>query len=245
MQWVGPDGQADARMCRHARDPATDRGQHDPRRDRAVRRLHPDHPLALAQQAGHRRVLDDMDAPLRCTRRVGPGHPVVTSGRPLDVVRSAHDRVAATSRQVHLGDQLLELGGRDHEGLRPTAVFIRHRARSARIAISVWASQKMPLVWWGTPAQHHDSFRANYGSRRAIRFYQHSLEMYQHWIAETGAAILHQTKGIFWLAHTEMAMRAERARCLMNTACGAKDLHGHARRAQGAGPQVDLTGGGR
>ena len=33
---------------------------------------------------------------------------------------------------------------------------------------------------------------------------------------ETGAAILHQTKGILWLAHTEMAMRTERARCLMN-----------------------------
>ena len=32
------------------------------------------------------------------------------------------------------------------------------------------------------------------------------------------------TKGIFWLAHTEMAMRTERARALMNTACGAKTV---------------------
>ena len=31
--------------------------------------------------------------------------------------------------------------------LAPQAVFIRQRARSVRIAISVWATQKMPLVW--------------------------------------------------------------------------------------------------
>jgi hypothetical protein len=49
--------------------------------------------------------------------------------------------------------------------------------------------------------------------------------MYQALEAETGAAILHQTKGIFWVAHTEMAMRTERARCQMNTACG-KDRDG-------------------
>ena len=30
----------------------------------------------------------------------------------------------------------------------PFAVFMRQRARSVRIAISVWASQTMPLVWW-------------------------------------------------------------------------------------------------
>ena len=30
----------------------------------------------------------------------------------------------------------------------PQAVFIWQRARSVRIAISVWATQKMPLVWW-------------------------------------------------------------------------------------------------
>ena len=36
--------------------------------------------------------------------------------------------------------------------------------------------------------------------------------MYQALEDETGAAILHQTKGIVWLAHTEMAMRTERAR---------------------------------
>ena len=60
--------------------------------------------------------------------------------------------------------------------------------------------------------------------------------MYQALEEETGAAILHQTKGIVWLAHTEMAMRTERARCLMNTANGAQTVHAHPGRAQGADP---------
>ena len=73
----------------------------------------------------------------------------------------------------------------------------------------------------GNTGRNTTIIRANYGIPEAIRFYQHSLELYQHLEDETGAAILHQTKGIIWLAHTETAMRTERARCLMNTACGA------------------------
>src|SRR3990170_4400577 len=65
----------------------------------------------------------------------------------------------------------------------------------------------------GNTGRNTTIIRANYGIPEAIRFYQHSLEMYQALEAEVGAAILHQTKGIIWLAHTEMAMRTERARC--------------------------------
>ena len=76
----------------------------------------------------------------------------------------------------------------------------------------------------GNTGRNTTIIRANYGLPEAIRFYQHSLEMYQALEDEVGAAILHQAKGIFWLAHTEMALRTERARALMNTAAGAKTV---------------------
>ena len=85
-----------------------------------------------------------------------------------------------------------------------------------------------------TPGRNTTIIRANYGIPEAIRFYQHSLELYQGLEAETGAAILHQTKGILWLAHTEMAMRTERARCLHQHGLRRDDRDGHAGRGQGA-----------
>ncbi len=97
----------------------------------------------------------------------------------------------------------------------------------------------------GNTGRNTTIIRANYGIPEAVRLYQHSLEMYQALEAETGAQILHQTKGIFWLAHTEMAMRTERARCLVNSACGAKTVMVSPDELRELVPQVDLTGGGR
>jgi sarcosine oxidase subunit beta len=97
----------------------------------------------------------------------------------------------------------------------------------------------------GNTGRNTTIIRANYGLPEAIRFYQHSLEMYQALEEETGAAILHQTKGIVWLAHTEMAMRTERARCLMNTANGAQTVMRTPAELKELIPELDLTGGGR
>ena len=97
----------------------------------------------------------------------------------------------------------------------------------------------------GNTGRNTTIIRANYGIPEAIRFYQHSLELYQGLEAETGAAILHQTKGIIWLAHTEMAMRAERARCAMNEAVGAQTFMRTPAELKELIPQLDLTGGGR
>jgi len=47
------------------------------------------------------------------------------------------------------------------------------------------------------------------------------------------------------MAHTEMAMRTERARCLMNSACGAKTEMVTPSQIKVLVPQLDLTGGGR
>ena len=97
----------------------------------------------------------------------------------------------------------------------------------------------------GNTGRNTTIIRANYGIPEAIRFYQHSLERYQELEAETGAAILHQTKGIVWLAHTEMAMRTERARAAMNQACGAQTYMRTPAELKQLIPQLDLTGGGR
>jgi sarcosine oxidase subunit beta len=97
----------------------------------------------------------------------------------------------------------------------------------------------------GNTGRNTTIIRANYGIPESIRFYQHSLERYQALEEETGAAILHQTKGIIWLAHTEMAMRTERARAAMNQACGAQTFMRSPQELKEIVPELDLTGGGR
>ncbi|HET7703017.1 MAG TPA: FAD-dependent oxidoreductase, partial [Candidatus Limnocylindrales bacterium] len=97
----------------------------------------------------------------------------------------------------------------------------------------------------GNTGRNTTIIRANYGIPEAIRFYHHSLKLYESLEAETGAAIFHRRKGILWLAHTEMALRTERARCLMNQAVGAQTEMIGPREVRELVPQIDLTGGGR
>ena len=97
------------------------------------------------------------------------------------------------------------VGGGGH-GLS-TAYYLATRHGITNVAVL-----EADYIASGNTGRNTTIIRANYGIPEAIRFYQHSLEMYQALEDETGAEILHQTKGIFWVAHTEMAMRTERAR---------------------------------
>ena len=97
----------------------------------------------------------------------------------------------------------------------------------------------------GNTGRNTTIIRANYGIPEAIRFYQHSLELYQGLEDETGVDLHHRTKGIVWLAHTEMAMRTERARAAMNQACGAQTFMRTPEELKELVPELDLTGGGR
>ncbi len=130
------------------------------------------------------------------------------------------------------------VGGGGH-GLS-TAYYLATRHGITNVAVL-----EADYIASGNTGRNTTIIRANYGLPEAIRFYQHSLEMYQTLEDEVGAAILHQTKGIFWLAHTEMALRSERARCLMNTAVGAKTEMRTPAEIKELVPQIDLTGGGR
>ncbi len=97
----------------------------------------------------------------------------------------------------------------------------------------------------GNSGRNTTIIRANYGIAESVRFYQHSVEMYATLEQETSCSIMHATKGLLWLAHTEMGMRAERARTLMNQACGAETVMVSPEEAKRLCPQLDLSGGGR
>lgn len=116
---------------------------------------------------------------------------------------------------------------------------------AARHGITDVAVLEADYIASGNTGRNTTIIRANYGIPESIRFYQHSLELYQGLEAETGAAILHQTKGIIWLAHTEMALRTERARCAMNQACGAQTYMRSPAELKVLIPELDLTGAGR
>ncbi len=134
--------------------------------------------------------------------------------------------------------EVVIIGGGGH-GLS-TAYHLATRHGIANVAVI-----EADYIASGNTGRNTTIIRANYGLPEAIRFYQHSLERYQQLEEETGAAILHQTKGVIWLAHTEMAMRAERARCAMNEAVGAQTFMRTPAEIKALVPQLDLTGGGR
>ena len=97
----------------------------------------------------------------------------------------------------------------------------------------------------GNTGRNTTIIRANSGIPQAVRFYKHSLDMYAALEDETGANLLHQTRGILWCAHTEMTMRTERARAELNQALGVETVMVTPTEIKSLVPQIDLTGGGR
>jgi sarcosine oxidase, subunit beta len=130
------------------------------------------------------------------------------------------------------------IGGGGH-GLA-TAYYLATRHGITNVAVV-----EANYIGSGNSGRNTTIIRANYGIPEAIRFYQHSLDLYSSLEEETGCWIMHSTKGLLWLAHTETAMRAERARCMLNTACGADTVMVTPEEAKTICPQLDLSGGGR
>src|SRR5213596_3392866 len=87
------------------------------------------------------------------------------------------------------------VGGGGH-GLS-TAYYLATRHQLTNVAVL-----EADYIVSGNTGRNTTIIRANYGLPEAIRFYQHSLEMYRDLEQEIGAAILHQTRGIVWTAHT-------------------------------------------
>jgi sarcosine oxidase subunit beta len=130
------------------------------------------------------------------------------------------------------------IGGGGH-GLA-TAYYLATRHDITNVAVV-----ESNYIGSGNSGRNTTIIRANYGIPESVRFYQHSLELYSTLEEETGCWIMHATKGLLWLAHTETAMRAERARCMLNTACGTETVMVTPTEAKTICPQLDLSGGGR
>ncbi len=130
------------------------------------------------------------------------------------------------------------VGGGGH-GLA-TAYYLATRHGLTNVAVV-----EADYIASGNTGRNTTIIRANYAIPEAIRFYRHSQELYASLEAETGAAIFHRTKGHVWIAHTEMGMRTERGRCLMNQAMGVRTELLTPAEVRELVPQIDLTGGGR
>jgi sarcosine oxidase subunit beta len=130
------------------------------------------------------------------------------------------------------------VGGGGH-GLA-TAYYLATRHGITNVAVI-----EADYIGSGNSGRNTTIIRANYGIPESIRFYRHSQQLYSDLEDETGCWIMHSTKGIIWMAHTETAMRAERARALLNTACGAETVLVTPEEIKQLCPQVDITGGGR
>ena len=130
------------------------------------------------------------------------------------------------------------VGGGGH-GLA-TAYYLATRHGITNVAVV-----EADYIASGNTGRNTTIIRANYAIPEAIRFYKRSLALYEGLEAETGAAIFFRRKGHVWMAHTEMGMRTERGRVLMNQAMGVETELLDPADVKRLVPQIDLTGGGR
>ena len=129
------------------------------------------------------------------------------------------------------------IGGGGH-GLA-TAYYLATRHNITNVAVL-----ERKYIGGGNSGRNTTVIRSNYGIPEAVRFYQHSVELYQTLEQETGRWMMHKQKGILWMAHSETAVRQEKARAELNTAFGAKTVFVTPKEIQEISPEVDLTGGG-
>ncbi|MEA2519409.1 MAG: sarcosine oxidase, subunit beta [Chloroflexota bacterium] len=128
------------------------------------------------------------------------------------------------------------VGGGGH-GLA-TAYYLATRHGITNVAVL-----EADYIASGNTGRNTTIIRANYAIPEAIRFYDHSMKLYAGLEAETGAAIFHRKKGHVWIAHSEMGLRTERARVLMNQAMGVNTELLSPAEVLELIPQIDLTGG--
>jgi sarcosine oxidase subunit beta len=130
------------------------------------------------------------------------------------------------------------IGGGGH-GLA-TAYYLATRHGITNVAVI-----ERDYIGSGNSGRNTTIIRSNYGIPESVRFYQHSVDLYNGLESETGCWVMHATKGLMWLAHTETGMRAERSRALLNTACGTDTVMITPDEAKALCPQLDLSGAGR
>ena len=115
---------------------------------------------------------------------------------------------------------------------------------ATRHGITNVAVLERSYIGGGNSGRNTTVIRANYGIPEAVRFYQHSMDLFAGLEEETERAIMHKQRGLLWMAHSEAGVQAERARAEVNTAFGAKTEFVGPTEIQQICPQIDLSGGG-
>ncbi|HET7030792.1 MAG TPA: FAD-dependent oxidoreductase, partial [Candidatus Limnocylindrales bacterium] len=159
------------------------------------------------------------------------------------VTRTAAAEAAASLQPIAWHDpkstyDVVIIGGGGH-GLA-TAYYLATRHGITNVAVL-----EADYIASGNTGRNTTIIRSNYAIPEAIRFYDHSRQLYAGLEAETGAAIFHRVKGHVWIAHTTGALRTEQARVLMNQAFGVDTELLDPAGVKRLIPQIDLTGGGR
>lgn len=146
-------------------------------------------------------------------------------------------KVALTWTEPKATYDVVIVGGGGH-GLA-TAYYLATRHGITNVAVL-----ERKYIGSGNSGRNTTVIRANYGIPEAVRFYQRSVDLYASLEQETDRWIMHKEKGLLWLAHTEAAVRAERARAEINTKFGARTEYVGRREIAEICPQLDLDGAG-
>lgn len=128
------------------------------------------------------------------------------------------------------------IGGGGH-GLS-TAYHLATRNNITNVAVL-----EQGYIGGGNSGRNTTIIRANYGIPESVRFYQRSIDLYERLEDETGRQLMHEIKGLLWLAHTEAGVRRERARAAVNQAFGSETEFVTPEDVARICPEVDLDAG--
>jgi len=87
--------------------------------------------------------------------------------------------------------------------------------------------------------------RANYKMPESVEFFRESFNLYKNLSYELDYNLLRSTRGLFWLAHTESSLQAQRERAMLNQALGVDTVFVTPEEIEELCPPIDLSCGGK
>jgi sarcosine oxidase subunit beta len=115
---------------------------------------------------------------------------------------------------------------------------------ATRHGISNVAVLERKYIGGGNSGRNTTVIRSNYGIPAAVKFYQHSVDLYKQLEEETDRWIMHAAKPLLWTVHTEAGRRREQARAEVNRAFGAETVFVEPEEIAKIVPGIDLNAGG-